>query len=319
MKIRSSQDILNMCRAMCTTQQTTNSVDKRANAPKPIVKKADTKPEIKVISPKPIVKKADTKPEIKVSSPKPIVKKADTKPEIKVGSPKVESSKKDKQTAGKTDSSSVPASQPIVAIPIESPKAGKGLKFNIANFVKPQPTAIATTEQTGMRVPSPETQVNAIKQTAERKVFNPRPGKSLEDKVKELKTHISFGPSEGKAISEDQLNAMINFFIDGKGFKKQMKKMGCKANLNTIHMTEVPHDKYEGIDDKFDMVFEVPTNKASNPIIIMYCSTPEWNEQINSFVSSREIKMASEMKLSKKKDKKSEVSDSKPEASSSVA
>ena len=190
-----------------------------------------------------------------------------------------------------------------------APSAAKDLKFSINNFIKQQLKGKPSASQ------QPIAKVNAVKQTAERKIFNPRPDNTLEDKVKELKTYISFGPSNGKTMTEDQINAMVGLFIDGKGFKRQMKKMGCKANLNTIHLTEVPHDKYEGIDDKFDMVFEVPTNKASNPIVIMYCSTPEWNEQIGSFVSSRDIKMASEMKLSKKKkDKKPQVSEKKLES-----
>ena len=354
MKIRSSQDILNMCHAMCTTQQTTNSVNK-PNPPKPIEnKKANTKPETKVGSPKPTMHKIDIEtwiiairgfienfaethnPDIlsQICKGLSTVIENDTADDIKhlaiavlnninasVAIPKFRDNLANRLLAMYAQIAHYPNNimqiiddiekeTAAIKASVEVPTIGKGLNFNIRNFVK-CPDPISTKQ--------PMTKVDAVKQTAERKVYDPRPGKSLEDKVKELKTHISFGPSEGKDITEDGINAMINFFIDGKGFKKQMKKMGCKANLNTIHMTEVPHDKYEGVDDKFDMVFEVPTNKASNPIVVMYRSTPEWSEQISSFVSLREIKMASEMKLSKKKDKKSEAPEKKLETSKQEA
>lgn len=90
----------------------------------------------------------------------------------------------------------------------------------------------------------------------------------LESKRKLIHKNIKF--IKGKhSVTIKQMNAIIGDLINAKWFKRELKRKGCKANMNSIFLVEVDLDKYPSIDG-YDCVFEVKTKNKHDPIVVYY-------------------------------------------------
>lgn len=157
--------------------------------------------------------------------------------------------------------------------------AARNMEFNIENFVTHQdPPKQVSAEQLITKkpiiveAPKPKKQI----------VGNPILDKSIEEKVKYLKTRIKFLDGVHKDVGVEELNALINL-LDSPMFKQRIKELNCKSNISSVFLREVPMDKYGNSERitkmkglNFNYCFEIPTKDKKDPIVVFLGSNDGW-------------------------------------------
>lgn len=164
--------------------------------------------------------------------------------------------------------------------PQEPAVAAKSMEFNIENFVTHQaPPKSVPAEQLITRKPIVVEAPKASKQN----IGNPILNKSIEEKVKYLKTRMKFLDGVHKGIEVEELNSLINL-LDSSEFKRRIKDLKCKSNISSVFLHEVPMDKYgnnkvvitEMGEFNFNYCFEIPTKDKKDPIVVFLGSNDGW-------------------------------------------
>lgn len=157
--------------------------------------------------------------------------------------------------------------------------AAKDMGFNINNFVTHQePPKQIPAEQLITRKPI----VVKAPEPSQTK-GNPILNKSIEEKVKYLKTKMKFLDGVHKDVEVEELNALINL-LDSSKFKQRIKNLKCKSNISSVFLHEVPMDKYgnnkvvitEMGEFNFNYCFEIPTKDKKDPIVVLFGSNDGW-------------------------------------------